>query len=79
MVIEEIRKKLGDSCIACGSTHKLEVHHRYYPEGKKTNGGGREIDTRRMFGYIEEGVYLLLCSRCHHTLHEVLSIVEEDA
>ena len=66
---------LGGRCFICGTTKKLELHHISYPEGKKANGQGYEVYTKRMLGYLKMGIYEILCCKCHNKMHRLKNIL----
>lgn len=58
----EIMRRDGFRCRCCGSSSKLNVHHRWYIYG------------RRPWSYSDRCL-VTLCEQCHHRLHMMRHIV----
>jgi len=58
---EARKKKDGYKCVICGSTKKLNVHHKTYKRVKTVKG--KIVATERMSDLVT------LCSECHRKVH----------
>lgn len=60
----QIRCRDGHTCICCGKTHRLEVHHiSYFVAGKSIRGNE--------MNYLEW--MALVCEDCHIQIHQSIS------
>lgn len=56
-----ILKRDGYKCTMCGSTHNLQVHHKYYIKHQ-----GKYIEP---WDYSDDAL-ITLCARCHYRVHK---------
>lgn len=56
----------GKRCVSCGSEAKLQMHHKWY-SGKK----GKPF--WKSWGTESTNQLMILCEKCHETIHENLS------
>lgn len=55
---QEVIKKFGRHCYVCGSSERINIHHKTY--GRKDHGLGNEL----------VGDLCVLCEECHYLSHE---------
>jgi hypothetical protein len=65
---------LGGKCRACGSTNKLEFHHRYYAEDSVKDGHAlaRLLEAQR-----HPKRFALFCKDCHNLIHSKVAYMRE--
>lgn len=70
-----ILEALGNCCEKCGSTERLEVHHR----DNKDRGmaRGRQQRVKDYLDNLDNGTLQLLCRSCHRKHHDELKVKKE--
>jgi len=65
---EVIQRLLAQTCELCGATENIEVHHIRKLANLKRAGQSAKLDWQKAMA-IRQRKTLIVCQRCHHTIH----------